>query len=309
MTDPEGQSLTADPCADFRQQLLDQGLLVATGTLGLYGRSGAFEDILQAVDRLVVSAGVDQDATIIHFPPVLPRSVFEKTDYLRSFPNLTGSIHTFDGNDRDHAALLAVLESGGDWTKALVPTEVVLCSAACHPLYPTITGRLPSGGRRFNVGGFCFRHEPSLDPARMQSFRQHEFVYVGEADGAQAHRDLWVERGSELLAGLGLEVETVVANDPFFGRLGRMLATNQRDEVLKYEVVAQICNTEPTAVMSANCHRDHFGVPFAIETADGTPAHSACVGFGMERITLALLHAHGLSVESWPASVRGRLFP
>jgi seryl-tRNA synthetase len=299
--------MNADPCADFRQRLLDAGLLVASGALGLYGRGKRFEQILQGVDRLVVAAGADQDATVIHFPPILTREVLEKSDYLRSFPNLTGMINTFTGNDRDHMKLLAALESGADWTESLTPTEVAMCSAACHPLYPTLTGRLPAGGRRFDVGGFCFRHEPSLDPARMQSFRQHEFVFVGEADAAEAHRDLWVARGAELLRGLGLDVETVVANDPFFGRLGRMLANNQRDEVLKYEVVAPICNIEPTAIMSANCHRDHFGVPFAIECADGAPAHSACVGFGMERITLALLAKHGLDVDTWPPSIRERL--
>ena len=36
----------------------------------------------------------------------------------------------------------------------LEPAEVVLCSAACHPVYPLCTdGRLPAGGRRFEVYG------------------------------------------------------------------------------------------------------------------------------------------------------------
>ena len=45
---------------------------------------------------------------------------------------------------------------------------------------------------------------------------------------------------------------------------------------------------KPTAVVSTNYHLDHFGVPFGIKTADGAVAHSACVGFGLERIALAL---------------------
>jgi seryl-tRNA synthetase len=118
-----------------------------------------------------------------------------------------------------------------------------------------------------------------------------------------------VERGLDLLSGLGLEVESVVANDPFFGRVGRMLAANQRDETLKFEVVTPIVATNPTAVMSANCHRDHFGIPFGIETAAGEVAHSSCVGFGMERITLALLHTHGLDRTGWPSPVRASLWP
>jgi seryl-tRNA synthetase len=84
----------------------------------------------------------------------------------------------------------------------------------------------------------------------------------------------------------------------------------QRDEGLKRELVTPICSSEhPTAIASCNCHRDHFGLPFEITTADGEVAHTACVGFGIERITLALLHLHGLDPDAWPAAVRSALWP
>jgi seryl-tRNA synthetase len=298
-----------DAAVAFRDELVGRGLLVATGVDGLYGRGEQFEAVVEAVDRLVVEAARADAPTVLRFPPVMPRWVFERTDYLRSFPNLTGAVQTFAGDDKAHAALLAELEGGGDWSTHLEPAGVVLCPAACHPLYPMLTGRQPEGGRYFDVYGYCFRHEPAIDPARMQAFRMHEIVYVGDPDGAQAHRDRWVDRGLELLGGLGLAVEAVVANDPFFGRVGRMLAANQRDEALKLEVVTPVVAEGPTAIMSANCHRDHFGIPFAIESSTGEVAHSACVGFGMERITLALLHTHGLDTAGWPAAVRSTLWP
>ena len=185
----------------------------------------------------------------------------------------------------------------------------MLCSAACHPLYPNLSGTMSAGAIRVECQGYVFRHEPSLDPARMQSFRQHEFVYVGEPQGAVDHRDLWLARGLELLAGLGLEVEAVVANDPFFGRAGRMLAANQRDTALKYEIVASITSDAPTAITSANCHEDHFGAAFAIRSADGEVAHTACIGFGLERIALALISRHGLDPADWPVGVREQLWP
>ena len=103
--------------------------------------------------------------------------------------------------------------------------------------------------------------------------------------------------------GLGLEVESVVANDPFFGRPGRMLAANQRIEELKFELVTPVYadRARQTAISSSNCHLDHFGRPFGIETADGEVAHTACFGFGIDRITLALLHRHGTDPDRWPA--------
>jgi seryl-tRNA synthetase len=138
----------------------------------------------------------------------------------------------------------------------------------------------------------------------------HEFVYVGEPEGAVAHRDMWLERSADLLSSLGLPVETVVANDPFFGRAGRMLASTQRSEALKFEVVCPIqAGAPPTAVASSNYHVDHFGAAFAIESADGEVAHSACVGFGSERVTLALLATHGLDPARWSERVRSLLWP
>jgi hypothetical protein len=39
----------------------------------------------------------------------------------------------------------------------------------------------------------------------------------------------------------------------------------------------------------------------------GGAAHTACLGFGLERITLALLRTHGLDPDRWPSPVREEL--
>ena len=96
----------------------------------------------------------------------------------------------------------------------------------------------------------------------------------------------------------------MVANDPFFGRAGRLLASNQRTKELKFEVVARISSVTPGAIASANYHEDHFGIAFDIRLADGTPAHTACIGFGLERIALSLHFAHGLDPTAWPLEIR-----
>jgi hypothetical protein len=87
-----------------------------------------------------------------------------------------------------------------------------------------------------------------------------------------------------------------------------MLAANQLQESLKTELVVRLYGDldDGTAVVSCNCHREHFGHSFGIETADGLTAHSACVGFGMERIALAMLRTHGLDVATWPTDLRSR---
>jgi seryl-tRNA synthetase len=154
----------------------------------------------------------------------------------------------------------------------------------------------------------CFRHEPSNDPARMQMFRQREYVRIGDPASVRAHRDLWLERGQQMLRDVQLPVHADIANDPFFGRAGKLLAVSQRDQALKFELLVPICSEEkPTACVSCNYHEDHFGHAFDIRLADGSSAHTACVGFGLERITLALFRWHGFDVSAWPSGVRKTL--
>lgn len=303
----------------FRRKLLKAGLLFDTGLDGLYARGAGFERILQAVDERVSLEGRDAtDVTpsdsgylLYRFPPVFPRSDYEKTDYIESFPDLTGIVHTFTGTSADHRALLVDRAAESPWDHHLVPGETVMVSSACHPLYGAIAKRLPEGGLAAEVNGYCFRHEPSPDPMRMQAFRMHEFVRVGSPTEAADFRTAWVERALRMLAGLGLEVEAVAANDPFFGRAGKLLANEQLSNNLKTEIVVRVYGDDQPADAIASCNlaEDHFGRNFSLTLADGSTAHSACVGFGLERITLALLSVHGTDPDQWPATVRKALFP
>ncbi len=296
------------PWEAFRRSLLDDGVLVATGVDGVYGRSAEYEAVAAGVDALALAAGGGVAVLSLRFPPVMPWEVFRANGYLESFPDQMGSVHTFAGDERDHAELVRRADDGDDRAPLLDATDLVLCPAVCHPLYPTQRGILPEGGRLAEIAGWCFRREPSPDPFRMQSFRQHDWVYLGSAEGARAHRDRWLGIGAEVLTGLGLPVEEVAANDPFFGRPGRMLAANQRAEELKFELVTPaFASGRPTAVASSNCHLDHFGRPFAITTAEGAVAHTACFGFGIDRITLALFDRHGTDPARWPSGVRAAL--
>ncbi len=298
--------MDTDSCyIDLQESLVEAGVLMRSTVKGLYGKGRDFVLVFDGLDRFVTRAGAPDGAELMRFPPLLPREVFLKTDYLRSFPDLVGSVHSFLGGEKEHAAMLRTLEDGGEWADALSPSQLMMAPAACYPIYPTITGTLPEGGRTFDVLGMCFRHEGSDDPARMMTFHQHEYVHVGTPESARAFRDDWLNRSLLLMESLGLEVRSEVANDPFFGRAGRLLKMNQREDALKFEVVATVANAnKPTAIVSCNCHQDHLTVPFQISTADGAVAHSACVGFGMERIVLALFAKHGTSLASWPEPVR-----
>lgn len=300
-----------DKQAAYRDELVKQGLLIPTGVDGLYGRSGVFEDVIERFDALITVWGRGDGAEVMRFPPALNRRAFEQSEYLKSFPHLAGTIHSFAGDERAHRTLLRRLEEGQDWTEDQVATDVVMTPAACYPVYPTVAARgpLPGEGRLIDVFSYCFRHEPSLDPARMQLFRMREYIRIGTPDQVMEFRELWMERGRDLIASLGLPVGIDVANDPFFGRAGKMLSSSQRDQKLKFELLIPITSEEsPTACLSFNYHQEHFGHLWDIRTADGEVAHTACVGFGMERVALALFRHHGFDPASWPAPVRAVLW-
>jgi seryl-tRNA synthetase len=293
----------------FLDELIAHGVLVDCGVPGVYGRSALFEDIIESFDRYISQNGASEPATAVRFPPVLNRKHFERSGYLKNMPQLAGSVHSFIGDQKDHVQLIQELESGGDWSHHQKMTDLVLTPAGCYPLYPTLAGDHTAEGKLMDVFSYCFRHEPSVDPARMQMFRMREYVRIGQPADVVAWRSRWLDRGLAMMQGLGLNVHIALANDPFFGRTGRMLAANQREQELKYELVVPITSEEnPTAVLSFNYHQELFGNLYGIKVT-GSPAHTGCVGFGMERVALALLKTHGLDPKAWPKAVREKLWP
>jgi len=294
----------------FLAELVGQGLLLETGVPGVYGRNAEFEDVREQLAELVTRAVSPEAPERLHFPPILPRRDLETVGYLKSFPHLAGSIFAFTGTETQAGEQYELACRHEDWSDFQAMTDLVLTPAACYPVYPVVAarGRLPAGGVTIDAGGaYVFRHEPSGDPARLQMFHQREIVRIGEPDIVGAWREQWRDRAVGLLGGLGLEAELDVATDPFFGRSGRMLAASQREQELKFEVLVPIAGPEPTAVASFNYHQDHFTSAYGIELSDGSRAHSACLGFGLERIALALFHTHGLDSGSWPPDVRRAL--
>ncbi len=294
----------------FYKGLVEHGLILPTRVPGSFGRGPVFEDVLARFDALVMRISQDDGADFYVFPPVIDRTIIEKTAYLDSFPNLAGTVFSFLGNEREAKALSAKVNAGEPWGDTQSMTEVCLNPAACYPVYPVIAGALPEQGRLITMFQWVFRHEPSMEPTRMQSFRVREFVRAGAPEAVVHWRDTWLQRGLELLTELGLPAKADVAADPFFGRSGKMLANAQIDQKLKFEVLIPVISQEkPTACCSFNYHQQKFGEAFGIHTAGGDVAHTACLGFGLERCVMALFKTHGFRPEAWPAAVKKRLWP
>lgn len=294
--------------AELFEGLVEHGLWLPSPVPGIPGRSAVFESVALAIDATLTAQFAEAGATRVAFPPVIDRDLIRRTGYMDAFPELLGSVHAWREERGPHDSLVDCVEAGEPWDGFLSSQPVTLCPAACYPLYPTQSGTLPEGGRLFDLTSWIYRAEPSDDPLRLQAFRQHECVRLGTPESVRTWRDAASEGAVRWLERLGLSPRRVVATDPFFGRGGRLLRANQRAAALKFEVVVSVTSEgEPTAIASFNVHEDKFGAAFEIVTADGAQAHTACLGFGLERVALALFAQHGFVPDAWPADVRAAL--
>jgi seryl-tRNA synthetase len=289
-----------------RLSRLADDLFLPTGVDGVYARTGAYEGVVEALAALI-SRYRPARAEVLRFPPVMSRKHLERHGYLKSFPHLLGCVSCLTGTEGEIRGVIDRFDRGEPWAEHLEAADLVLSPAACYPVYPIVAARgpVPAGGVLFDVASDCFRREPSRDIDRLQSFRMREFVCIGAPEEVQRFRSAWVERGQTLATDLGLPHRLDVASDPFFGRGAQLVALNQIQQELKFELLIPVrSEASPTACLSFNYHREHFGEAWDLRTLGGEIAHTGCVAFGMDRLAVALFATHGVQVEDWPAPVR-----
>src|SRR3984957_15067583 len=221
---------TASEPADQLDHLADI-LFHPMGADGVYARTALYEDIVERLAALTTRHR-EPDTEVMRFPPVMSRTQLEKSGYLKSFPNLLGCVCALHGSEASIRSAVERYNNGGDWTNSLTSSDLVLSPAACYPVYPIAAARgaLPPGGLQFDIEADVFRHEPSLSLDRLQSFRMREFVRIGAPDEIVEFREKWMAKAPVLAAELGLPHTIDVANDPFFGRVGQVMAVSQRQQ-------------------------------------------------------------------------------
>ena len=273
-------------------------------------RGAVFERVRLAFDALVTRTAAPESPEPLYFPPLLPREQLETSGYLGSFPHLAGT-RVRVRRRRGAAAELADagLAAMSDWSGFQEMTEMVLTPAACYPLYPAVAARgpLPEGGVTLDTGdAYVFRREPSDDPARMQIFHMREIVRVADRDTVIGWREEW------RAAGRGAAPRS---------RAGAGARRRQRSVLRSRRAAARRRTARPGAQVGARraggreirrrsrpptTTRTTSATRATLTTSDGEPAHTGCMAFGEERVTLALCSAHGLDLDAGPRRSAGR---
>ncbi|HVE99466.1 MAG TPA: aminoacyl--tRNA ligase-related protein [Mycobacteriales bacterium] len=265
--------------------------------------SGPLLTLVDDLDRRFTALADRWRPTHVRFEPTVSAAFLDRMDYFRSFPHLFTAAVSLADDDATLESFVAgepvvdgVLRLG-----ALAPVTRVLSPAACYPLYDHRAGARISGREHHTMAATCFRREAEyVDWERQASFTMREVVCIGSA---QDVADFLAEARmavDELTAALRIPVEWQLASDPFFRPSRNPQYLMQQIDPTKHEVVYD----GRLAIASANLHHDHFGRIFDIATTSSdsseTPAHTACLAFGVERWVAAIVQQHGPDPGGWP---------
>jgi seryl-tRNA synthetase len=250
------------------------------------------------------------------FPTLIPARYLERVNYFRAFPHsLTFVTHLREDLDViDQFAQQAACDEHGLNTspESFSRIQALLSPAVCYHLYFALADQpLPNGRVVATAVGNCFRYEAinlsTLE--RLWNFSMREVIFVGDKEFVLQNREIARQRMSKTLQEIGMAYRVESANDPFFIGEFRKQSAFQSAFQLKFEIRARLPFKDSTlAVGSYNYHQDFFGRSLNITLPDGSPAHTGCVAFGLERVAFAFLAQFGLEPDKWPQAVREAVY-
>jgi seryl-tRNA synthetase len=246
-------------------------LTLGDGRLLLRGVAAA---LCRFLDDRFLQMAQESGAIECRFPAVLSEATLARAGYFEAFP--------------DGATALA----GGEPRCWLPP-------AVCYHAYEMLAGTRLGGPTRLTAAQSCFREADrrTQEPGRLWEFTMREVIFLGQADWVSQERDRWAAKLEAFARDLRLSGSLEPASDPFFGAIGRGKRLLQQVKGLKYELRLD-GGAGALAAASFNLHETFFADRFDIVLEDGTPAHSGCAAFGIERWALAFLQQRGADASA-----------
>ncbi len=296
-----------DPLAE----LLAQGQVVQEGD-GMFILGPLLSDLIAYFESRFLELAASFQARPYRFPTLISARFLDRVNYFHSFPqSLSFATHLRSDLDViDEFAEHAHCDEHGLSTppESFAPIQALLSPAVCYHLYYALADKpLPDGQVVATAVGNCFRYESSnlVSLERLWNFTMREVIFVGSQQFVLENREIARQRMMKVLEEVGLAYRVESASDPFFIGEFRKQVTFQTAFQLKFEIRASLPFRSGTlAVGSYNYHQDFFGRHLNITLPDGSPAHTGCVAFGLERIAFAFLSQYGLDAANWPAAVR-----
>ncbi len=302
------------------EELQARGWLFEHGQ-GQVSLSGPALRLLNAVDQKFGRIYMSRfDAEHRSYPAMIRADVLARCGYFEMHPNavsfVSHVVEDFDELERFRQANAGHGSLQVPGNDSFEKPHYCLNPAACFPCYEAFEGKtIPGDGTILTWMGRVFRYESQnirgLD--RLWEFNVRELVFLGTDafinDGRKEAVDIICDIAHEW--DLDLHIET--ATDPFFATVSAAKKFFQQSLDVKFEIRLAVApdksgKARSVAGGSINLHGPFFGNRFDIKLEDGSPAISACVGFGLERWVLALFSQHGFDARRWPVDLRDIVF-
>lgn len=296
---------------DPHDELLAQQELFRYGS-GRYGYGPLIVDLMARLERVCEQYGRQIGARPQQFPSLIGADTLTTCSYVKSFPhslNLVMHLRTELEDIKRFASTTTFDGTHLQVDKAcLEQPETLLSPSVCFHCYQWLADSQCRDGHAFLAKGKCFRYESGNMSGleRLWDFTMHETIFVGTKEYVLAHRAACLDFAKGVAEALDLDYRIETATDPFFIEDFATQAAFQSAFDLKYEFVATLPYRDTSlAVGSINYHQNFFGRAFRITDADGAPVHTVCLGFGLDRLALAVLEQHGCDTFAWPAALQG----
>jgi seryl-tRNA synthetase len=273
---------------------------VAPGVTGLRGDAGA---LFNALERRIADVCLAETSDDWRVPPAIDFATLARAEYFASLPQwLTLASHL--SGDEVLQQLAEHPEPAIAVRQMSTMPAVALNPAVCYHVYAAFAGQVIGTRKLITAQAGCWRHEGARHESleRGWAFTMREVVCIGSESDARDFLRRSTECASQLANALGIEATIARATDPFFAPTARAKQLLQQMKELKHELLLPIGANRTTAAASFNLHDTFFGEAFDIHLADGRPATTACLAFGIERWTLAFLTAHGPDASRWPST-------
>lgn len=240
------------------------------------------------------------------YPNCIPLDGLGRAQHLSSFPehlhfltHLRQDLGVLDGFAATARAQGAATRPDG---AALAPAVLVNNPSTCYHCYSARRGTTIAGNVAVTAIAKCHRFEAAnhADFGRLLEFSLREVIFLGHPEWVRDGREKTLALVRALAEDWQLAGELVPSNDPFFTADFAAKATQQQRMAMKFEYRCVVPGeARKLAVMSSNLHGPTFAKAFEISRAGG-PLATGCLGFGLERLALALVAQHGADPAGWP---------
>jgi len=272
---------------------------------GLLVGGPVFARLVRTLDAVFLGLALRAGAVEHSVPALLTWDTLDRAGYPRTFPQHLTTCGVV-GDDLEALDRFAAADPT-DRAAHVRLAPVCLAPAVCLHLFRRYAGTALDAPFVATATGSCGRYEAASGGSRTRlwSYTMREIVYVGDAPGAERFRRSMLEALEGLAGALGLPCRLVTANDPFFTADRPQRTVYQGRFDVKYELCGRLAaDGASLAVASVNIHDQHFGDAFDIRWPDGAPAHSVCLGFGLDRWAHWVHGYAGDDPARWPAPLR-----